>query len=251
MRHGEGIIAEALPAVAPSAEPFVYSTGVNEEREAVVPDIMDLIEKGDGEAVARLVALHPDAARARDSDGVSALLHAVYRGRREIAELLDAAGAERDLFNAAALGKCDRIREQLEDDPRCHEAFSSDGWTALHLAAFFGHAEAVKLMVEKGADPRAVSRNGQANHPLHAACASGKSEAALVLIGAGADPAWTAAGYTPLHIAAANGLLDVVRALLHAGADPRAVDPSGRTPLDHARERGRAAVETLIVQAQG
>jgi len=215
------------------------------------PDIVSLIAEGDTEAVARCVARHPATARARGPDGVSALLHALYRGRRDIAELLDAAGAERDVFNAAGLGRGDRLRELLEADPGCCAAWSSDGWTALHLAAFFGHEAAVRLLLQHGADVRAVSRNAQANHPLHAACAAGKTEVALLLLNAGADPSYLAAGFRPLHVAAANGMTEVVQALLGAGASVDARDRDGRNARDHARERGHTALEAMLAAAGG
>ena len=223
---------------------------MNGDRGGPGDDIIELISRDDRAGVAELVTRHPAAARARGADGVSALLHAVYRGRREIAELLDAAGAERDVFNSAGLGKCDRLLSLLDSDPRLVEARSADGWTALHLAAFFDHADAVQCLLERGADPRAISRNAQANHPLHAACAGGGSEAALALIASGADPRYPAQGFTPLHVASANGLRAVVAALLEAGADPSARDPSGKTPADHAREKGHAGVAKMLEQGR-
>ena len=228
----------------------VYLTPMADDSTVPVDEILELIHNDAREAAARLVAQHPAVARARTADGVSVLLHAVYHGRREIAELLDAGGAERDIFNAAGLGKCERLRELLAADPHAHGAYSSDGWTPLHLAAFFGHVEAVVLLTGRGADVGAVSRNAQANQPLHAACASGRTEAALALIEAGADPGYSAAGYTPLSIAASSGLLPVVQALLARGADPAVVDRYGKTACDYARERGHAAVESFLKGAQ-
>jgi ankyrin repeat protein len=219
------------------------------ERGVPEEDIISLISRDDRAALAQLLARHPDAARARGPDGVSALLHAVYRGRREIAELLDAAGAERDVFNSAGLGKCERLRSLLDANPRLLEARSADGWTPLHLAAFFGHADAVRYLLERGADPRALSSNAQSNHPLHAACAGGGVQAALALIASGADPGYAAQGFTPLHIASANGLREVVRALLDAGADPAVRDPSGKTPGDHARGRGHTELAQMLDDA--
>jgi len=213
------------------------------------PDIISLIADGHTEAVARCVAQHPASARARGPDGVSALLHALYRGRRDIAEFLDAAGAERDVFNAAGLGRTDRLREILGADTGGAKAWSADGWTALHLASFFGHEGAVRVLLERGADVRAVSRNAQANHPLHAACAARRTEVALLLLASGADATFPAAGVAPLHIAAANGMREVVAALLSGGADVTARDPSGKTARDHAREHGHDAVEALLAEA--
>jgi ankyrin repeat protein len=223
---------------------------VSAERPPAGDGILDLVARDDREGVARLLAQHPAAARGRGSDGVSVLLHAVYRGRREIAELLDAAGAERDIFNSAALGRCDRLEAVLDADAGAHRALSADGWTALHLAAFFGHADAVRLLLRRGADPRVLSRNGQENHPLHAACAGSREEAALALIEAGADIDWSARGYTPLLLAAANGLQPVVEALLLEGADPGVRDPAGRTARELARIGGHDAVVDLLARAR-
>lgn len=46
----------------------------------------------------------------------------------------------------------------LGSDPN---AKASDGRTALHRAAFNGHGECVKLLLEAGADPRVKDRQGE------------------------------------------------------------------------------------------
>ena len=66
-------------------------------------------------------------------------------------------------------------------------AFAYDGWTPLHLAAFFGHLDAARALIDAGADIDAFSRNGLTNTPLHAATAGRHGDVALLLVEHGAD----------------------------------------------------------------
>ena len=98
------------------------------------------------------------------------------------------------------------------------EAKDSDGWTPLHLAAYWGRTEAAKALIGAGADLRASNSIGQT--PLHYAAHWGHTEAAKALIGAGADlEAKNTYGRTSLHRAAANGHTEAAKALIGAGAD--------------------------------
>ena len=66
----------------------------------------------------------------------SPILSALYRGDREEAEKL-AQGSRLDLFEAAALGRASRLEETIAETPHLVGATTDDGFTALHLAAFF------------------------------------------------------------------------------------------------------------------
>ena len=178
-------------------------------------------------------------------------MDAVYRGERATVERLLSADLELDVFEAAAVGRGDRVRELLERDPTLAGAFSTDGFTALHLAAFFSHdVDSARLLVEAGADVSAPARNPMAVTPLGSAAARGAHAVAALLLDAGADVADAQhGGYTPLHSAGANGDAELVELLLARGADPARSADDGRTPAAMARERDHPEVATTLETA--
>lgn len=175
--------------------------------------LVQAAKAGDLAAVNALLLQRPELAMARLASGESALMAAVYRGHRQVVQTLLERGAATDIFASAATGRFGPLRLNLVDGADVN-GIAYDGWTALHLAAFFGHFDAAVVLLDAGADVHAVSRNSLKNTPLHAATAGKHSDVALLLIERGADPAaLDAGGYTPLQIARENGLTDVVQAL--------------------------------------
>lgn len=171
---------------------------------------------------------------------VSELLGALYRGDRDAVGRLRAGGGALDVFEAAALGALPRLVELLDEDPSRAGTWAPDGFTALHLTAFFdGDADCARALLDAGADPRAPARNAMAVTPLGSAAARGNVAVATELLAEGAlvsDP--QRGGYTPLHSAAANGDAALVELLLEHGADPGLPAEDGRLPADLADERG-------------
>ena len=170
------------------------------------------------------------------------ILAAVYRGQRDELAALLAGQPTLTLFEAAALGDAARVRELARAEPAALAQHSPDGWPALHLAAHFGHGDAVDALLAARADVRARSDNDEANTALHAALA-GRTSVRVVsaLLARGADVnARAGGGYTPLHIAAFGGDVALITTLLAHGAaaDTRADD--GRTALVIAEETGHA-----------
>jgi len=181
---------------------------------------------------------------------VSPILSALYEGRTADAEALLAGAPELDVFEAAAAGRTERMRELLDERPALVREWSSDGFQPLHLAAFFGQAGAVRLLLERGADPAVVSKHEFVKvTPLHSAVAGEGAEdletVDALLEGGAPVNARVEGGHTPLHSAAANGNEAVAAALLARGGDPQAAADGGKTPLDLARENGYEKVVQL------
>jgi ankyrin repeat protein len=157
---------------------------------------------------------------------LSPLMQALYEGKTEEARAIADARSDLDVFEAAAIGNTDRLSALLDDDPSLVNAWSEDGFTALHFAAFFGHPAAAKLLAERGADLEARSTNEQFAldaRPLHSATAAGQREVCEVLLDAGADVNAVQHGrYTPLLEARQNGDEELAQLLLERGADPTA-----------------------------
>jgi ankyrin repeat protein len=202
-------------------------------------DLFAAIEAGDADRVRTLLVDDPSLANARDASGVSALMRARYRFDRPVTDALLAVDPDLDIFEAATLGYVDRLRERLEEDPTRVAAYSADGFTALHFAAFFGKHEVARILLDAGANVAAYTTNDFANQPLHAAAASRQIEVSRQLVAAGADVNATQhGGYTPLHEAAQHGDVELTELLLSAGADPAIALPDGTTPADLAERAG-------------
>ena len=196
-------------------------------------DIFRAIREGDLVTIARLLERDRSLARARNQNGVSALMQAVYENRPEVVDALRCSAGELDLYEAAALGDVDRLQKLLGGDASQVNSQSSDGFTPLHLACFFRHPEAAQVLLASGADADAVSTHRIA--VIHSAAASRDAGLVKLVLAAGADPnVKQNGGYTALQSAAMHNNVEMVTALLDAGADPSVKNDEGQTAADMA-----------------
>ncbi|HEU5278672.1 MAG TPA: hypothetical protein VFU26_07200 [Gaiellaceae bacterium] len=150
---------------------------------------------------------------------MSDILQAIYRGDRDEAERL-AAERDLDVFEAAALGRVDRLRQLLDADSSLANAWAQDGFQPLGLASFFGNLDAARLLVERGAEVNSASHNEMKVMPLHSAAAA-------------QDP--------DLRYA-------IAKVLLEGGADPNALQQDQYTPLMAADQHGDTRLRELLVE---
>src|SRR5215210_7094190 len=98
--------------------------------------VVAAVQAGDVDALRGALAADPSLADATDEAGVSALLLALYHGHDRLPEVL-AQHRELDVFEAAALGRPDRVAELLRARRTLALDWSPDGFTPLHYAGFF------------------------------------------------------------------------------------------------------------------
>lgn len=140
-----------------------------------------------------------------DPDG--ALRASLSHGEFEAANALIARDARIDLPVAAALGRIEDARRLLS------QAGPEDRHLAFALAAQFGHAEIVRLLLDAGENPDRYNPGGAHSHstPLHQAAFAGHLEVVKLLVEHGArldleDVLWCG---TPAGWAAYGGKTEV------------------------------------------
>jgi uncharacterized protein len=209
-----------------------------------------LCEAGDAEALYAYLKQHPESANNPDGARVSPLMQALYRGRRNIADVLIQHGWVVDAFEAAAMNLPDALKAALDSNPAALNAVSPDGFTALHFSVFFQAPAAMEALLALKPDLEIVSQNGLAVTPLQSALAASNVSGAMALITAGADlEASASQGWRPIHYCAAHNLPEVARELLQRGADRNTVTPDGKTALQLAEEAGAHEVLALLASA--
>lgn len=210
-----------------------------------------LLQAGDADGLRQLLEQDPAFSDARDSTGVSLLMHSLYRGRRDLAELIASKKKALDIFEATSLGRLDCLKECLHEDclrdAAAINSRSKDGFTALHFACFFGQPEAARLLIESAAAVDAVAANPMQVMPLHSAASARNLEAARLLLEHGAPVnGRQQGGWVPIHAAAQNGDRPMVELLLKHRADPKLANDDGKTPAVVAREKGNEEIATLL-----
>lgn len=190
-------------------------------------ELLAAIRSADPGAVEARLDAQPELVNARDERGNSPLLIATYHHRAALVRRLLDRGARPSFHEACAIGDDDVVRRHLAANPGRERERAHDGWTPLHLAAFFGHRLTAEILLETGADVLAVSRNDEENLPMNAAAAGRHVDIVRLL-------------------AAGNGDVELARFLLERGADRASRTGDGETALDLARRQAKPDVAALL-----
>jgi ankyrin repeat protein len=186
------------------------------------------------------------------TEAVSEILQAKYRGNNARVEELLKAGPALNIFEAAATGQTARVRELLAAHPSLVNMYAPDGFHPLGLAAFFGNKETVEALLAAGADVNQQSRESMKVSALHSSAAARRPDIAAMLLAKGANPNLRAeAGVTVLHEVAITGQIDLAEMLLKHGAEVNANDNSGKTPLAHAIDSKKDAMAAWLREHGG
>ena len=252
-----------------------------------VQTFIDAIAAHDISAVRNALAADNTLARSADGSGSTALMHGAYAGSVEIVAALLEAGADVNAGNSRnatalhwAISDAAKVKLLLMNGADVN-AKTVDGRTPLHAAAMlptsapvvilllemgaavdartitgttplFGAVTAgvenTRLLLDKGANPNAVSQTGAT--PL---MATRGSAVVSLLVSRGANvKARSKRGETALADAASRGDFEAVKLLLDKGADANAADYRGYTPLMHATQYDRDSPEIVrLLLARG
>jgi hypothetical protein len=157
---------------------------------------------------------------------------------------------KKKLFNAAKSGDVKALRDALDAGIDVH-SLSANKWTALHEACRYGQLEAVKVLLEAGADPNLPHPQNGFTPMVVATFDKGHTEIVRALLRGGAAPSLQDQyGWTPLHKVAGLGDLDALEALLQAGGDANVRGgPQHQTLLDRVQDPDqKTRIEALIAR---
>jgi ankyrin repeat protein len=186
------------------------------------------------------------------TEAVSEILQAKYRGNNARVDELLKADPRLNIFEAAATGQTARVRELLSSNPSLVNAHAPDGFHPLGLAAFFGNKATVEALLEAGADVNQQSRESMKVSALHSSAAARRPDIAAMLLAKGANPNLRAeGGFVVFHEVAITGQIDLAEMLVKHGADLNAQDNSGKTPLAHAISSKKDAMAAWLSQHGG
>src|SRR5215471_18471247 len=98
---------------------------------------IDAIKAGEFDRVKAMVSADPGLIEAHSRTGDSAILTAVYHRQKEIVNLLVSRGVSLTIHEACAAGELERVERLVGEDRARVNGYGGDGWTPLHLSAFF------------------------------------------------------------------------------------------------------------------
>ena len=193
-------------------------------------------------------------ADARDGYGMTALMWAAGHGYHEIAKLLLDYGADiearNDLLSVVSIEKLETGKSDywnLIDQMGTQEAKKHHGWTALIWAARNGQTDMVNLLLGRGANINAITKDGFT--ALVHAISSKHIETAQLLLERGADPDLAEGGASPAFpLAASFGFVDLMQVILNHGGRIDALDSFGHSALSNAVVNNQPEVLRLLLR---
>jgi ankyrin repeat protein len=149
------------------------------------------------------------------------------------------------LMMAGHNGDWRTVRLLLDAGANARAVQADTTMTALHFVVVSGSETTVRMMLSADVDIDAINREGVT--PLMYGVDGGLTGTVALLLKAGADPSRTGTDVTPLQGACRQGRLEIANLLLRAGADPTATDKHGEMALHLAITEGHTAVVRLLL----
>jgi ankyrin repeat protein len=147
---------------------------------SLVSTIFELIDAGNAGGIRDLLTADPTAATAHDEQGLTVLMRAAYRGG-DVFEAVRAANPPLEPFDRIMVGESKGLPAP--------DAWTPDGFTPLHIAAFANNVEAARELLDAGADPNVYATASFARvTPLGTCKFAGADAVAELLLAHGADP---------------------------------------------------------------
>lgn len=141
-------------------------------------EIFGAMAAGELERVRDLVAQDASCAGARNEQGISALMWALYNRRSDMADVVLDAASGVDVFEAAASGSTETVQALLQGGADVNAA-QHGGWTALQAAAKHNNLEMGRVLLAAEADVARRVDDGQS--ALDLAEAEGHDEMVALL----------------------------------------------------------------------
>jgi ankyrin repeat protein len=225
-----------------------------QDRTAVIQQIVSdchrletAVNEDDGKTIQQITNAKPELANARGQNNLPLLMNAIYQRKTAVVETLRAAGAEPDVFAAAALGDLDRLQTLAKRWSGYLNIFARDGFTPLQLACYFNQENAALWLIEQGANVNAVAKNTMKIAPIHATATHGNLTILRALLEKGAEVnAEQEGGYTAVHQAAHRNNVPMAQLLLTFGADPHQPDVKGQSAPQLAKVEGNDEVAAVL-----
>lgn len=154
--------------------------------------------------------------------------------------------SEKDVLRAIKANQTDILIDFLEDGGDINKQYDNGKYTLLNYAIKQNNPEAVKILLENGADPDLPSKD---KTPLINAAIKNQTTNLYALIDFGADlETKVKKGNTALIYASKSGRLESVKMLVENGADVEYKNNSGLMALDYANMANYIEVAEYLVK---
>lgn len=210
-------------------------------------EVFKAIDVADVNALGTLLENDLSLASCRSNDGMSAVLFSLYINKPEITKLILSFEPELDIYDLAALGGAAQISALIATDPKIIHEYNGVGFTALHIASYFGHVGIVSLILENGGEVDKTTMDGSGLTALQSAVSNLKTDAVKELLHFNADvDVRMLGGFTPLMTASAMGSYELVKILLDFKANKSLVSEDGRNAAAFANSGNHKDVAVLL-----
>jgi len=155
-------------------------------------------------------------------------------------------GFTQDIYDACRKGNVELIKQLSKVNPDTINTPNKSGYTPLIIAGYRNQLEAVKVLLDLGANVNAISEDGTV---LTAACYKSNTALVKILLEQHADVnVKNNAGTTPLMFAIMAENEEIVKLLIENKADTQTIDNSRKSAVDFAKDCDSIVIKQLIIK---